>query len=262
MRKLGFVFLLILLNSCNPNEKNDKENRKDFIIDSLKSVIESEESEMKWLKRNNPGVIIANQEASTCAINLFFPVGLKIKIVDKKPEFNEKTFFSVAGAYTSKSGNIDGLFINNGEKVQNVYNNTLTGVCILNKDSILIESSTTINDVLIKRVISEKSSLFQQTLLIKNGEIVNCNLFGNAINLRRALIKFNDGTYLVGESHRAMTIFEFQNALKEIGTLDAVNLDMGSWSEGWHKINNERITIGENFINTHRQTNWIIYSLE
>ncbi len=262
MKKISIVFLVFLFNACNTIENNVEDNRKDDIIDSLKSVIESKKSEMKWLKRNNPGVIIVNQEASTCAINLFLPVGLNIEIFDKKPAFNETNFFCVAGAYTSTSGTIDGLFINKGEIIQTKYNNALTGVCILKKDSLIIENSNTINDDLIKKVISEKSSLFQQTLLIKNGALVDCNLFGNAINLRRALIKFNDGTYLVGESHRVMTINEFQKALKEIGAMDAVNLDMGSWSEGWHKINNEKITIGENFTNTHKQTNWIVYNLK
>ncbi len=262
MKKISFVFLLIFLNSCNTNENNDKGNRKDSIIASLKSIIESKESEMKWLKRKNPSVIITNQEASTCAINLYYPFGLKVEIVDKKPTFNERTFFCVAGAYTSKSGTIDGIFINNGQIINNAFNNLLTGICIINSDSLIIETNNKQNDELIRKVVADKGSMFQQTLLLKNGAIVDCNLFGNAINLRRALIKFNDGSFLVGESHRAMSIQEFQNALKEIGAIDAVNLDMGSWSEGWHKVNNERIIIGENFLNTHRQTNWIIYSLK
>lgn len=257
MKKIYILVLFFIITSSCNNKTN-----KDQIIDSLKSVIQTMESEMKWIKRKNPGVIIVNQEASTCAINLFYPFGLKVKIVDKRPDFNENSFFCVAGAYTSKSGTIDGIFINNGQIINNIYNIELTGLCIIQNDSLIIETKDKLCDELIKKVVSEKSSLFQQTLLIKNGLIVDCNLFGNAVNLRRALIKFNDGSYLVGESHRAMSIQEFQGALKEIGAIDAVNLDMGSWSEGWHRINNERIIIGENFLNTHRQTNWIVYSLK
>jgi hypothetical protein len=257
MKRMYFLVLIFSITSCANNDTS-----KNAVIDSLKTVIQTKEAEMKWIKRKNPGVIIVNQEASTCAINLFYPFGLKVEIVDKRPDFNEKTFFGIAGAYTSKSGTIDGIFINNGKIINDTYNNELTGLCIIRNESIIIESSDKLNDELIKKVVSDKSSLFQQTLLIKNGLIVDCNLFGNAVNLRRALIKFNDGSYLVGESHRAMSIQEFQIALKEIGAIDAVNLDMGSWSEGWYKRNNGKMSIGDNFLKTNKQTNWIVYSLK
>jgi exopolysaccharide biosynthesis protein len=257
MKRMYFLVLIFSITSCDNNETINN-----AVIDSLKKVIQTKESEMKWIKRKNPGVIVVNQEASTCAINFFYPFGLKVEIVDKRPDFNDKTFFCVAGAYTSKSGTIDGIFINNGQIINYTYNNELTGLCITRNDSLIIETKDKLNDELIKKVVSEKSSLFQQTLLIKNGLIVDCNIFGDAVNLRRALIKFNDGSYLVGESHRAMSIQEFQSALKEIGAIDAINLDMGSWSEGWYKSNNGKMSIGENFLNTNRQTNWIVYSLK
>ncbi len=257
MKRMYFLVLIFSITSCDNNETINN-----AVIDSLKKVIQTKESEMKWIKRKNPGVIVVNQEASTCAINFFYPFGLKVEIVDKRPDFNEKTFFCVAGAYTSKSGTIDGIFINNGQIINDTYNNELTGLCITRNDSLIIETKDKLNDELIKKVVSEKSSLFQQTLLIKNELIVDCNIFGDAVNLRRALIKFDDGSYLVGESHRAMSIQEFQSALKEIGAIDAVNLDMGSWSEGWYKSNNGKMSIGENFLNTNRQTNWIVYSLK
>ena len=132
--------------------------------------------------------------------------------------------------------------------------------CIIAENSINIESSKVINDSLLQNVIVQKKSLFQQTLLLKNGEIIDCNLFGSNSNLRRALIEFEDNTFFVAESSRNVTITEFQKALKEIGAMDAINLDMGSWSEGWYKNFDGSIKIGENFLNTHRQTNWIIYS--
>ena len=257
MKRMYFLVLIFSITSCNNND-----TIKNAVIDSLKKVIQTKESEIKWIKRKNPGVIVVNQEASTCAINFFYPFGLKVEIVDKRPDFNEKTFFCVAGAYTSKSGTIDGIFINNGQIINDTYNIQLTGLCITRNDSLIIETKDKLNDELIKKVVSEKSSLFQQTLLIKNGLIVDCNIFGDAVNLRRALIKFNDGSYLVGESHRAMSIQEFQSTLKEIGAIDAVNLDMGSWSEGWYKSNNGKMSIGDNFLNTNRQTNWIVYSLK
>jgi len=97
MKRMYFLVLIFSITSCDNNETINN-----AVIDSLKKVIQTKESEMKWIKRKNPGVIVVNQEASTCAINFFYPFGLKVEIVDKRPDFNEKTFFCVAGAYTSK----------------------------------------------------------------------------------------------------------------------------------------------------------------
>lgn len=258
MKSYYCIILILVATACNNTSSGSK---IDYITDSLKSVIDENISEIKWIKKRNPGVIIENKEATTCAINLFHPFGLGIEIVNDRPENNNNTFLCVSGAYTSNENTIDGIFIKKGVLVNKAINEKLNGLCIFTNDNLHIENSNIISDSLINEAIISKSSMFQQTLLIKNSNIIECKLFGDHINLRRALIKFDDSEFLVGESHRPMTIFEFQKALKEIGVLDAVNLDMGSWSEGWYKSNNGKISIGDNFTNTKRQTNWIVYKL-
>lgn len=258
MKSYYCIILILVATACNNTSSGSK---IDYITDSLKSVIDENISEIKWIKKRNPGVIIENKEATTCAINLFHPFGLGIEIVNDRPENNNNTFLCVSGAYSSNENTIDGIFIKKGVLVNKAINEKLNGLCIFTNDNLHIENSNIISDSLINEAIISKSSMFQQTLLIKNSNIIECKLFGDHINLRRALIKFDDSEFLVGESHRPMTIFEFQKALKEIGVLDAVNLDMGSWSEGWYKSNNGKISIGDNFANTKRQTNWIVYKL-
>ena len=258
MKSYYCIILILVATACNNTSSGSKIN---YIIDSLKSVIDENISEIKWIKKRNPGVIIENKEATTCAINLFHPFGLGIEIVNDRPENNNNTFLCVSGAYSSNENTIDGIFIKKGVLVNKAINEKLNGLCIFTNDNLHIENSNIISDSLINEAIISKRSMFQQTLLIKNSNIIQCKLFGDNINLRRALIKFDDSEFLVGESHRPMTILEFQKALKEIGVVDAVNLDMGSWSEGWYKSNNGKISIGDNFANTKRQTNWIVYSL-
>ena len=258
MKSYYCIILILVATACNNTSSGSK---IDYITDSLKSVIDENISEIKWIKKRNPGVIIENKEATTCAINLFHPFGLSIEIVNDRPENNNKTFLCVPGAYTSNENIIDGIFIQKGVLVKKAINEKLNGLCIFSNNKLLIENSNIISDSLINEAIINKRSMFQQTLLIKNSNIIQCKLFGDNINLRRALIKFDDSEFLVGESHRPMTIIEFQIALKEIGVVDAVNLDMASWSEGWYKSNNGKMSIGDNFANTKRQTNWIVYSL-
>lgn len=101
--------------------------------------------------------------------------------------------------------------------------------------------------------------MFQQSLLLKNSAIVKCDIFKERKNVRRALIQFDD-FFCIGESDKPLTIQEFQQSLLEIGAKDAINLDMGTWSEGWYKdTNNDKVTIGETTSETQRQTNWIVY---
>jgi len=146
-----------------------------------------------------------------------------------------------------------------GIGISPLVNSWLTGACILSDTGIRIVEYKEVTTALLNDVKRLKQSLFQQSLLLKNSAIVECKLFGNRKNVRRALIQFED-FYCIGESDKPLTIQEFQQSLLEIGAIDAINLDMGTWSEGWFKdANNSKVTIGENMSNTQRQTNWIVY---
>ena len=53
---------------------------------------------------------------------------------------------------------------------------------------------------------------------------------------------------------------EFQEALLILDIVDAIYLDMGSWSHGFYFDNNSKINdIGNNFSNTKKQTNWLVF---
>ena len=165
----------------------------------------------------------------------------------------------VPAAFTTVDNQIDGLFIENGVVKNSTINKKLNGVCILANDGIKIINFQDWKPDLIDQAKSDKSSVFQQQLLVEKGEIVPCNLFGNHENIRRSLIQFSD-FYCIGESHRRTTLKEFQESLKSIGAVNAIHLDMGTWSEGWYKNHlGEKKQIGENMTNTQKQTNWLFY---
>jgi len=252
------LFLLAFLNSFG--QKSIKSTEMQRKIDSLEKLSSKLNAELKLLKKEIPNVIVANAEGGKCTIYLFQPFGLNIQVRHIRPDFIPENFLCVPGAYTSTKTQIDGLFVENGIEINELINNKLTGACIISNDSIQIIGLQDINSKLISQLILSKKSIFQQTLLVKKNQIVPCKLFGNKENIRRALIQFED-TYCIGESNRPITISEFQESLVNIGAVNAINLDMGTWSEGWYKNHCcEKIIVGEKMVNTNKQSNWIIYT--
>ena len=247
------LFLLLFLNAGAQKSIKNTEMPKN--IDSLEKL----SGKLNLVKKEIPNVIVVNADGGICAINLYQPFGLKIQLRHIRPDFIPENYLCVPGAYTSVETQIDGLYIEDGIEINESINNKLTGACILSNDSIQFLEFEEINSELISQLILSKKSFFQQSLLVKNRQIIPCKIFYSKENLRRALIQIND-TFCIGESQRPITIADFQEALVNIGAVNAINLDMGTWSEGWYKNNlNEKIKVGEKMVSTNKQTNWIIY---
>ena len=257
------LFLLSFLNASAQKSLTDTELQRK--IDSLEKRSGNTISDPKLIKNLfpllKPSVIVENVEGGNCTISLYTPYGLNIRLRHIRPEDTPENYLCVPGAYTSIATQIDGLYIEDGNVISESINNKLTGACILSKDSIHFLGLDEINSQLISQIKLSKKSMFQQSLLVKNNQIVPCDLFHNKENLRRALIQFKNNYFLIGESQRPVTIGEFQEALVNIGAINAINLDMGTWSEGWYKNHKgEKITVGEKMFSTNKQTNWIIYT--
>ncbi|UAM99118.1 phosphodiester glycosidase family protein [Polaribacter litorisediminis] len=250
---------MILLVSCNNNNRIavEKLNKQ---IDSLNSTISSLNSEIEDLEIENPFVRKLQTEASTCLIIQFVPKGLDIKLHSVRPSFNDSTYFCVPAAFTSPETTIEGVFIENGKVVNKVKNNGINGFVMFSKNECIIDKLENLSDSIMATSISKNHNLFQQILLVNNSNIVKCELFKDRKNTRRAIIKYGNGAIFIAETHRPVTILEFQKALVEIGVKDALYLDMGSWSEGWYRSSScERLRIGELFSNTSKQTNWLTF---
>jgi hypothetical protein len=259
-----FTLLLLLLFFSASAQKNKTITQMNREADSLEKASGDTRLDPKFVKNFypflKPHVFVENAD-STNSISLYTPFGLIIQLRHIRPDFNPENYLCVPGAYTSVNTQIDGLYIEDGIEINETINNKLTGACILSNDSIQFLGLDEINSQLISQVKSTKKSMFQQSLLVKNNQIVPCNLFYDKKNLRRALIQFKDNYFLIGESQSRVTISDFQESLVKIGAINAINLDMGTWSEGWYKNQNgEKITVGEKMYSTNKQTNWIIYT--
>lgn len=257
MKIIASLFSVLMFTSCS--QVSDIFKDSDCSDDSLIQIISDQQTYIQELKNSVPAIIIIEVQCRSSNIILFSPFDVTLELWHRRPPNDGQISLCVPAAYTTPQNKIDGLFIEYGEVINSVINPSLTGVCILSDTGISITGNEGLTEAMKERIIQVKHSLFQQSLLLKDKSIVECNIFGTRRNVRRALIQFND-FYCIGESDRPVTILEFQQCLFETGAKNAINLDMGSWSEGWY-INalNKKVTIGENMSNTSRQTNWIVY---
>lgn len=261
-KKIAIFVSFIILFSCN-NVKQQNIEKTNNQNDSLNAVIGQLEYRIRCFERDNPFVEKLHTEAPTCMIIQFKPIGLVFKLHSSRPFFNNETYLCVPAAFTSPQKTIEGIFVKNGVLINNIRNEKINGFVSFKNDDFIIDKFENLTDSIIETAKIKKLNLFQQILLVKEKKIVKCNIFKNKENTRRAIVKYQDGEVFIAESHRPMTILEFQSALVEIGVVDAIYLDMGTWSEGWYKSSDcEQIKIGENFSNTNRQTNWLTFEKE
>ena len=241
------------------------ENNQAFMnsrLTGLNSIIKKQNSNLKRVKKDIPNVLLRNVQDVKSPIVLYELFGLKIAIRSERPIFNNENFLSVPAAFTTETDQIDGLFIENGIEINSTFNRKLTGFCIISGDSLNILPTVNLDHKILEQVKQKKNSLFQQFLLVNNSEIITGYDFNGAISLRRALVQFKNSV-CIAESGKPISIREFQKSLIKIGAVNALYLDMGTWSEGWYKnYSREKLVIGETMVNTDRQTNWIIYERE
>lgn len=176
-----------------------------------------------------------------------------------KPDSNNTDLLmSVVAAFTSKAPeHIVGTSVSNGKK--RIYpTDAETAYCLIVGEEVKIESMSANHKSAIETAVKQKGDYFQQMLLIENAEAKSCEIFKNRATFRRALAQKEGETHLV-ESLDRMTIDDFIQSLIFLGYEQAIYLDMGSWSEGWYRNeDNEIIRIGNNWKSSHLQTNWLV----
>lgn len=176
-----------------------------------------------------------------------------------KPDSNNTNLLmSVVAAFTSKAPeHVVGTSVSNGKK--RIYpTDAETAYCLIVGEEVKIEALSENHKSAIETAVKQKGDYFQQMHLIENSEAKACEIFKNRATFRRALAQKEGETHLV-ESLDRMTIDDFIQSLIFLGYEQAIYLDMGSWSEGWYRNDeNEIIRIGNNWKSSHLQTNWLV----
>jgi hypothetical protein len=184
----------------------------------------------------------------------------KIYFVTDRPVLSNESQLFVPAAFTS---DVDYKIVDSavcfGNPIFYKTDANLNAYCIIEYGKPIIILSNELTDELKKNIISSKSSLFKQCILIKKKKLIRFPFFNEDLKYWRALAIFKDHFEII-ENTELIRIKNFQLALQEIGVVDAIYLDMGSWSEGAYlNSKNQKVRIGHEFGNTIHQTNWIVF---
>jgi hypothetical protein len=136
-----------------------------------------------------------------------------------------------------------------------------SGYCAFIKGKIYIRPLDERSDRIIIKAVENKGDFFRQMLLIYHQEAVRCTIFDKfKPTFRRAFAENERGSFVVIETEERVSIQEFQKMMLKIGIKNAIYLDMGTWSEGFYRNQeNEMFIIGKQTQSTKYQTNWLIF---
>ncbi|MBP1630222.1 MAG: hypothetical protein H6Q15_1115 [Bacteroidetes bacterium] len=167
---------------------------------------------------------------------------------------------SVAAAFTGKNlRSIMGNHVING-RLKKGYKEPATGYAAIIGNNIIINPINKNLKYYQKKAINKKGDLFRQMLLVYDSTIIPCTIFGNLSTFRRALVLVDKTPWII-ESEQRMTIEDFSKALLRMGIRTALCLDMGTWSHGWVRTEENSYTqIGKLTSSTKNQTNWLIFT--
>jgi hypothetical protein len=226
-------------------------------------------SSFKLKETTSNKLVVENKKTkSGYSYTIFYKNNLQLDVSLTRPDKNDKNILlCIPGAYTDlQSYSVDGLYIDNGKIYnKNKINHTLSGaIKIVNGDCVICptKKGKLLNDSLIKILAAKKGSLFQQIQLIEKG--TGAKYKDVKEFQRRAIVKLKGNKTAVIESFEHIILTDFTTDLLELGVVDALYTDMGSWDEGWYKNpkDNQVTTIGRIRSQTDKQCNWVVYKIK
>ena len=202
--------------------------------------------------------ISQQQDTLDFSLIIYSPENCRAHFTVQPPDSTDSTkALAVAAAFTAQNlKNVVGDYVQDGI-LQHNKTDVENGYCLLYSDTIVIgylsDSSEAKN-----KAIQQQGCYFQQMLLLKNSDTVECTIFRRQKPTFRRCLAILNGRGVVIESLSRLTFEDFAKAVQRIGVRDAIYLDMGTWSEGFIRNKDLTITqIGHLKANTKHQTNWI-----
>lgn len=244
MRKSVIIFLSLIISinlNANPNKKlpNTEKQQAKIKIDT----------------------IIQNVNNDTITLLIYRPINCKAQFITSRPDSNDtKIKLSVAAAFTAPNlKSIMGNYIIDG-KVKGGKKLKSTGYAAIFDNRVIIKPYTEKINNYKNLAIKKRGDLFQQMLLVQDSKLIPCRIFGKAATYRRALVIIDEKPCVI-ESGVRLSIDDFSRALIRMGIKNALCLDMGTWSKGWLRTENNNYTpIGKLTSSTKDQTNWLIFT--
>lgn len=193
-------------------------------------------------RHTTPEVIMTSDRIGSVAINMYELRNLRAELTFQTPDSTDTdVYFYSRSADYDKNGNILGSMVINGKEYSD--DNVRLGYCAMvgNKTVIGIARSEAVRDY----VKEQGGSFFRQFILVSDGEIPRKFHLHKKVE-RRALARMDNQLYYI-ESRHAETMYDFADAIRKYGFIDAIYITGGKspsyyrTSDGeLHKIGNTK----------------------
>lgn len=185
------------------------------------------------------GVVMTSDSILGVALNFYELRGLKAEVSLQEPDTTDTSVFLYSRcADHGKNNEYLGSLVMNGKVLQD--DNTRLGYCAMANDNIVIGVAR--NEDVKDYVTECGGSFFRQFILVSNGVLPSkFHLHGKVE--RRGLGRIGDKLYYI-ETRHAETMWDFADALREYGFVDAIYITGGDDYSFFRTADGERHDIG------------------
>lgn len=173
-------------------------------------------------KAIKPEVIMTSDSILGVGLNFYEISGLKAEVTLQEPDTTDTSVYLYSRcADHGKNNEYLGSLVMNGKELQN--DNTRLGYCAMANDNIVIGVA---RDEDVKDYTMEHGgSFFRQFILVSNGVLPSKYYLHGKVE-RRGLGRIGEKLYYI-ESRHAETMWDFADALREYGFVDAIYITGG-----------------------------------
>lgn len=190
-------------------------------------------------KTIKPEVIMTSDSILGVALNFYEIRGLKAEITLQEPDTTDTSVYLYSRcADHGKNNEYLGSMVMNGKELQS--DNTRLGYCAMANDNIVIGVA---RDEDVKDYVMEHGgSFFRQFILVSNGVLPSKFYLHGKVE-RRGLGRIGEKLYYI-ETRHAETMWDFADALREYGFVDAIYITGGDDYSFYRTADGTRHDIG------------------
>lgn len=186
-----------------------------------------------------PEVVFTQDSIGSVALNMYEIRGLKAELSFDEPDTTQTDVYLYSRcADYGKHGKILGSMVQAGKLICD--DNTRLGYCAMVGGNTVIGIAR--NEAVRDYAMENNGYFFRQFILVSNGEIPHVFHLHKKVE-RRALARMDDHIYYI-ESRHAETMWDFADAIRRYGFIDAIYITGGDQPSYYRTSDGERHLIG------------------
>lgn len=186
-----------------------------------------------------PEVIFTQDSIGSVALNMYEIRGLKAELSFDEPDTTQTDVYLYSRcADYGKDGKILGSMVQAGKLISD--DNTRLGYCAMVGGNTVIGIAR--NEAVRDYTMENNGYFFRQFILVSNGEIPRVFHLHKKVE-RRALARMDDHIYYI-ESRHAETMWDFADAIRRYGFIDAIYITGGDQPSFYRTSDGEHHLIG------------------